>query len=331
MSATITAPRVWGLVDDRTGHRGQVLGVLMRLGLPYAIKRLEYNALVALPAVLTGASLMTVDLARSAPLTPPYPDLVVAAGRRTLPILRYLKQQSPSMRSVYLMHAEVNRDIDLMVVPEHDHPAPAPNILTTVAPLHAVTPEVLAAARSAWEPQFESLARPYVTLCLGGETKHGRYHASDWRELTQRAMALVGEGSLLISTSRRTPPEALHMIEPLLQVPHLLYRWDKDKDNPYLGMLACADAIVVTGDSLSMCAEVCVPGVPVFIFARPHVAPPKHREMHQRLYDRGLAHPLNNMAHMQWKPAAALDDVDAVARAIMRRFPELASPPASAA
>lgn len=313
----------WGLVDDRTGHTGQVLGVVAKLGRPYTLKRLEYNALARLPASLLGPTMRHVDRGHSAPMDPPFPPLVIAAGRRTLPVLRAIKQASPTTKTVYLMWPEVRRDLDLIVVPEHDLPMSAPNIITTVAPLHAVTKEALAAARDQWAPQLSHLPRPYVGLCLGGSTKQGSYSVAQWREVVERALALVGQGTLLVTTSRRTPKEAIAMCAPILDRPHLLYAWDTAKDNPYLGILALSDGIVVTGDSLSMCAEACATGAPVFIYASPNVTPPKHARLHQTLYDRGLAHPLNGMANLDWRPSAPLSDVTAVANAIRSRFPEL--------
>ncbi len=314
---------VWGLVDDRTGHTGQVFGVIAKLGVPYALKRLEYNALVHLPTALLGATFATLDRGESAPIAPPWPSLVIAAGRRTVPILRAIKRHSPMTRTVYLMWPEVARDIDLIAVPEHDAARQQANVITTLAPLHAVTSETLAAARLAWAPQFAHLPRPYIGLCIGGNTKQGRYNAAQWRDLIQRATKLAGDGSLLITTSRRTPPEAIDVIRPLLQTPHLLHRWDTDKDNPYLGILACADGIIVTGDSLSMCAEACASGKPVFIYATETVAPPKHRRLHQALYQRGMARPLDNLAALDWTPTAPLDDVGRVAAEIRSRFAEI--------
>jgi len=316
-------PNVWGLIDNRTGHTGQVLGVITHLGIPYTLKRLEYNRLALLPSWLLGRSLCAVDRAKSASLAGPYPDLLVAAGRRTLPVLRYIKHHAPSTRTIYLMRPETMEGIDLAVVPEHDGVAPAANTIASLAPLHAVTPATLAAARAAWEPQFAHLPRPFITLCMGGASKRGSYKAAHWHEVIRRAAQLAGHGSLLITTSRRTPAEAVRLIEPLLQLPHVLHRWHTDKDNPYLGMLACADAVVVMGDSLSMCAEACVTGVPVFIYASPEVAPPKHQLLHQTLYARGLAHPLNNAARLDWQPAAALDDVGQVVAEIKHRFADL--------
>ncbi len=313
---------IWGLVDNRTGHTGQVLGVIAKLGIPYVLKRLEYNALTVLPNRLLGARLWAVDVNRSAPIAAPWPRLVIAAGRRTLPVLRYIKKQSPSTVTVYLMWPGDYTDIDLIAAPAHDSAPERPNVMRTLAPLHAVTPETLSVAAEAWAPQFSHLPRPWVALVLGGSTKQGHYKPADWRELIRRAQDMAGTGSLLITTSRRTPPEAIALMEPLLSVPHLLHRWDTDKDNPYLGLLGAADGIIVTGDSLSMCTEACVADKPVYLFTRPEILPPKHRAMHAQLFERGMARPLNAEANLDWRPASPLDDAGQVANEIRKRFPQ---------
>lgn len=313
---------VWGLVDDRTGHTGQVLGVIARLKRPYLLKQLDYNALSRLPATLLGAGRASLGRQSRREIAAPWPSLVVAAGRRTIPALRYIKRQSPTTRTVYLMWPEMRDGIDLIAAPEHDRTPHDPRVITTLAPLHAVTPDALAAARAAWAPRFAHLPRPYVALSLGGATKTGSYSAHDWREIVKRSIKLAGRGSLLITTSRRTPAEAMAIAEPLLQLPHLFHRFDRDKDNPYLGLLALADAVVVTGDSLSMCAEACMSGKPVYIYSAEAVAPPKHRRMHEALFQRGMARPLDYAATLDWQPAAPLDDVGNVVREIQARFPE---------
>lgn len=315
---------VWGLVDDRTGHTGQVLGVIGELGLPYQLKRLEYNALGRLlPPGLQGASMLGIDRRRSAPLNPPWPKLVIAAGRRTVPVLRYIKKISPSTITVYLMWPGHAQGIDLIAAPEHDNPPAAANVIRTLAPLHAVTTETLASAQQAWMPQFAHLPRPWVTVCLGGDTKHGAYSANDWRTVIAAAQQLAGHGSLLVTTSRRTPKEAVTLAESLITGPHLLYRWDVDKDNPYMGMLGAADSIIVTGDSLSMCAEACVTGKPVYVFAPEKIIPAKHKKLHQALYARSMARPLAQAAMADWSPAMGLDEAGMVAREIRQRFPAL--------
>ena len=50
-------------------------------------------------------------------------------------------------------------------------------------------------------------------------------------------------------------------------MPAHVFRWRSGApDNPYWGYLALADAFVVTGDSISMLAEACATGKPVFVF-----------------------------------------------------------------
>lgn len=317
-------PSVWGLVDDRTGHAAQVLGVISKLGLPYQLKRLEYNTLGRLlPPGIQGSSLIGIDKARSAPITPPWPSLVVASGRRTVPSLRAIKKASPSTVTVYLMWPGSHEGIDLIAAPEHDNPPNAPNVIRTLAPLHAVTNETLVSAKQAWSPQFSHLPRPWVALCLGGNTKHGEYSANDWRTVIGAAQELAGHGSLLITTSRRTPADAVKLVETLVNGPHLLHRWDVDKDNPYLGMLGGADSIVVTGDSLSMCAEACVTGKPVYVFAPDNIIPAKHKKLHQALYSRQMAKPLSEAHSSPWVPTTGLDEAGMVAREIRNRFPHV--------
>ncbi|HQU02434.1 MAG TPA: ELM1/GtrOC1 family putative glycosyltransferase, partial [Acetobacteraceae bacterium] len=47
------------------------------------------------------------------------------------------------------------------------------------------------------------------------------------------------------------------------------YIWDMQGDNPYFGMLACADAIIATADSVSMVSEAVATAVPVYLLRLP--------------------------------------------------------------
>jgi hypothetical protein len=52
-----------------------------------------------------------------------------------------------------------------------------------------------------------------------------------------------------------------------IDVPHFLYRWaPDDPENPYFGILANADRIIATADSVSMMAEACATGRPVYLY-----------------------------------------------------------------
>jgi hypothetical protein len=81
-------------------------------------------------------------------------------------------------------------------------------------------------------------------------------------------MARETGGSLLISSSPRTPPDAADALLAAVQGPAYVYRWrptNKD-ESPYLAYLALADRFIVTADSASMLAEACSTGRPVELF-----------------------------------------------------------------
>ena len=68
---------------------------------------------------------------------------------------------------------------------------------------------------------------------------------------------------------------------------------NKDWQNPYFAVLQSADFIVATGDSISMCSEICCLGKPVYIFNPPEICSSKHLKFHQDLFDQGFARKLN--------------------------------------
>ena len=94
----------------------------------------------------------------------------------------------------------------------------------------------------------------------------------------------------MITTSRRTGTAAEEKIMSTLNAfPHYAYLWGTKDENPYLGFLACADNIVVTGDSVSMCSEATATGKTLRIFTGSDWLTPKHQRFVQSLYEGGFA------------------------------------------
>jgi mitochondrial fission protein ELM1 len=74
-------------------------------------------------------------------------------------------------------------------------------------------------------------------------------------------------GSVLATASRRTPRglrEALR--QRYVETPGLTWLGEADGPNPYAGLLAWADRIVCSPDSVNMVSEACATRVPVFVF-----------------------------------------------------------------
>jgi mitochondrial fission protein ELM1 len=292
------------------------LGVADKLGLPYAIKRMQYSQWAALPNWLFSHSVKRLENISAESIHPPWPELLIAAGRRTVPIARYIKKHALQTKWVQLMWPGVAaaRQCDMVVVPVHDEikTQNTPLVRTLGAP-HGLTQSLLEEEQQRWEKRFEALPRPFTAIMIGG----GDYTQEDMQQLLQQAMHLTSNGSLLMTTSRRTDPLLVEQIKQLCEnTPHYLYVWGSEQENPYKGFLAHADQFIVTGDSMSMCSEVCFVGKPVFIFAPDHAMKPKFTRLHNGLIEAGYAKILSDDITAWPLPEIPLDEAKMVAKHI---------------
>ncbi|UPY39179.1 mitochondrial fission ELM1 family protein [Sediminicoccus sp. KRV36] len=272
---------IWVLEDPRAGTAAQALGMAERLGQPFRRVPLRFGRLAGLPwpwPTLAG-------LADRTAFTPPWPSLVFSAGRRSAPVSRWLRARGA--RTVHAMRPGLGAaDFDLLVIGAHDHPAPAPNVMLIQGAAHRLTPEALAAARASF-PDFATLPHPIVTLLLGGPVRAEGMDPACAARIASTAAQLGG--SLLVTTSRRTGAAATQAVADTLQnIPHLLYPWGASGANPYAAMLAMADILVVTGDSISMLSEALMTTSPLLI-ADPGGLGARHQAVAQSLIAAGLA------------------------------------------
>ncbi len=264
-------PVIWLIDAYRAGERGQVRALADALGWPCEIKELSYRKSVVLPHVLARASLRGITKESAAVLRPPWPDLVITSGVRNEPVCRWIRAQSGG-RTRYV---HVGRPwaalhtFDLVITtPQYRVPARA-NVINNILPLHSVSAPRLAQARTEWEVTFAELPRPRFAVIVGGDsgpfTLGPKAAGRLGREASQLARA--HGGSLLVSTSARTSADAANTLQAAITAPHYFYRWDGGVTaNPYMGILAWADRLVVTADSIAMLAEACATGKPVSMF-----------------------------------------------------------------
>jgi mitochondrial fission protein ELM1 len=204
------------------------------------------------------------------PLLDAPPSLAIGCGRQAALATRRLRERGA--RAVQILDPRLSPALwDLVVAPEHDALA-GDNVVTLVGSLHPVDDLWLAQARSDYSILGE-LPLPRTALLLGGPSDHSAYDTAALSNDLQRLAARIREdgGSLLATTSRRTPPDwAQAMRSQCGDIPGL--RWfapstssGDDSDNPYPGLLAWADRIVCTGDSVNMLSEACATRAPVFV------------------------------------------------------------------
>lgn len=297
-------PSLWVLTDDVVGHANQSIGVAEALGVPFDTRNLRYRPLAVLPGALGPRSLVGLDAVSRNSLMPPWPELVIATGRRLGAVARWLKRRArvdgQRTRLVQIMDPVQGRDeFDLIAVPRHDASTHRANLIETTGAPSRVTRARLAVEGERWRERLAGLPAPRIALLVGGATRRRGFSPALAAELGRLASDLargVG-GSLMITTSRRTGEAAADALTGAVTVPCYVHRWsaagaEADVGNPYFGFLGLCDAAIVTGESVSMCSEACATGKPVYIYAPPAIIKPAFARLHEELYRLGMARPL---------------------------------------
>jgi uncharacterized protein len=267
-------PLVWLLLSDKTGDNAQLMTVAEALPWSCQIRRIAVREHYKLGKPKIAGTLHHIDQTQSDPLQPPWPDLVITIGRRLSMVALWVKAQSGGRTKIALLGPPkgMTRHFDLTVVSEQYRQRHRETMLRITYPLQRVDQAAIQAEAELWRGEFAQLPRPLIAVMIGGLTKAVRFDAPTAVRLTDdlAEFARREHGTLVITTSRRTPSEVLRILETRLPRGTILYRWSSDgRRNPYRALLGLADRFVVTSDSLSMLMEVARLGRPLAIYRLP--------------------------------------------------------------
>ncbi len=278
----------WVISDGAAGNERQALALAAALGVPARMLTLPLRPPWAwlAPGRLPGGRLALAPRERTG-FEPPWPDLALGCGRGAALLTRMLRTLSGgACYTVQILDPRIDpRHWDAVVVPSHDR-VRGPNVLTTLGALNPIDDAWLASGREAF-PDFGALRRPRIAVLIGGPRRRGVIFDSALAiRLIDMVRGIAGGGSVLATTSRRTPPAfAARVRDALALFPGTF--WTSGGTNPYPGILGWADRIVVTADSVNMLSEACATGVPVHVVAAAPL-PPALVHFHAALRERGL-------------------------------------------
>jgi mitochondrial fission protein ELM1 len=282
---TLAGRRGWIISDGVAGHLAITRGIAETLGLNAAVRQIEPRFPWRQLAPNGPADPRALRLL----LTEPLPEIAIGAGRQTVPVMRALKR-----RGVFTVICQSPRafgeSADVIWAPVHDRLS-GPNVVATLTPPHRFSPARLDALRGDVPAAIAALPRPRLTCLIGGPGAGYKYDAAVIADLASAlASVSASAGSLMITPSRRTPPELLRAIDEATRAsPRIL--WNGDGENPYPHFLALADAFIVSADSVNMIGEACATGRPVHIFEAPG-GRAKFKRFHQALQEYGATRPL---------------------------------------
>ena len=263
-------PTVWVVTEGLKGTENQCLGIAEALGVVPVVKQVKlrqpWKALS--PYLGLECALTFKDPLLASGET--WPDILIASGRKSIAASRYIKKRSKGKTfTVQVQDPRIDpRQFDMVAVPEHD-PTRGPNVVVTVATPNRITSQQLVAAHQEFNPVFSNFSYPCIAVLIGGSTKRHEFTQEEAKALADQLSPLK---NLMVTTSRRTGEENTKLLKSAL-AKNGNYFWDGVSSNPYMGMLAYADFILVTADSTSMISEAATTGRRVYVLPMKGLTP----------------------------------------------------------
>jgi uncharacterized protein len=261
-------PRIWVIACDRPGDEAQIYALAEELGMPFETRKLLFNRRFWRSSDYRRTSADTVQSAlREKTLAPPWPDLLLLVGKRSVPVGRWIKEQNGGKtRLVLIGHPRVPASVFDLVFTTPQYPIPS-DPAVRVHPLSMSRyrkPPVVTKQERAW---LDPLPRPHLLMMLGGSTRY-------WK-LAPRRIAEVAEtlasraeragGSLIVVRSPRTSEEVIEEVDRSLKGSTVRWRMVRRDFPRFSVLLGDADQLFPTADSVSMISESAITGKPVGI------------------------------------------------------------------
>jgi uncharacterized protein len=273
MQENTKKPVVWILLGHHGGDNAQIRDLARLIALPYVENQLCFNMLTGVPNVFLGPTLFCVKNS-SFPLEPPWPDLLISAGKRSVPAARWVKKQSGGRTK--LIH--VGRPwgpldwFDLIVTtPQYCLPSRS-NVIHNTLTTTWLDQQRLREEAEKCSERLKALPRPWIALLAGGTSRPFTFNAWTAKALGREMSSFAREhgGSLLVTASRRCFPPSFLALAGAIDCPSYVHNpHDRGQENPYLAYLSLADMFVVTCDSVSMISEACLMQKPVYVYDLP--------------------------------------------------------------
>lgn len=235
---------IWYFSDGKPGHDNQTRGLIQALQ--------THRALTICPVPLPKRWRWRL------PNDLPAPTLLMGAGHATHLALLRAKQHWGGKTIVLMQPSLPKRWFDLCIIPAHDQPRPAANVLITQGVLNTVIPSPY--------PRNER-----GLILLGGISPHFTWDTAAVCQQITAILAAPPHWQWDLTTSRRTPREVLPQLP---QHPRLHLHPYPQADSAWVAArLQQCHSVWVSPDSVSMVYEAVTAGAAVGLLALPGQRP----------------------------------------------------------
>lgn len=335
-------PSIWAVSDGRAGILNQVKALVAALAEPERAAKLAHiksEAHRSEPLILQPqgpqlllrpdiwpAALKALPKQQRKLLAPPWPDLWIAAGRRSIPYSIMMRELSEE-RTLVVQTQDPKVDLDpfdLVIPPLHDN-LQGPNVLPILGSPTWFSKERIEEARR----QFGTLADQdgqKVLVSLGGNSKTHAFTEENAAAIEQALRDLTGQGRRLwVTVTRRTPEPARLLFRKLASEVSAVF-WESeeaDGPNPYVAFLSLCDVALVTCDSANLIADPAFFGKPIHLL-KLDGGSERFDRLYQGYIDRGALRwflgDLNQWSYPSIREAARA--ADEIVRMLLERHPK---------
>lgn len=267
-----------------------------------------------------------------------WPDIIITCGRRSSAISIAIgrKSNGKSYR-VHVQNPQIPTSyFDLIVSMQHDA-LRGPNVIETNTALHKLNRQTLeqegAHWRSIWHSKnllpskaiHQDEQPPILGVSLGGKNKKFGFDETSLSNLIDclENARKTHSATILLTPSSRTEPFVKTALNSHFKSDDKVWIWDQEGENPYFGILANADHLLITADSVSMISEGLFTGAPVHIFPLKGTGR-RHKIFLENLKSDNLIHHTDKMIDFSVKGSKEpIDETAKVAQIILQNIKDL--------
>ena len=266
-----------------------------------------------------------------------YSEFVISCGASLIPVNIFMSKENNAKNIVVMRpSAPVGlRKFDLAIIPRHDNPGRAKNVVVTNLAPNLMDEEKMKRDAASLKENMQSDPKDAVAFFVGGDNPEfsltGDIVNSAIEGLTEFCDTRPG-ASILATTSRRTSPEIESIMKNRLKnnskCKFLVIANEKNYAFAVGGMLALSRIAVVSEESISMVSEAITAGKKVIVFrlSKKDGGTTKHERALKSLADEGYAtiteaSSLSSALEKAWddtSPSKPVKDMDRIYEALRR-------------
>lgn len=332
-------PSVWCVADGRAGILNQTKALAAALAEPERAAKLAHlrsdgqskdvilqpqGFQLMLRPDLWPMPLSALPAEQRKLLSPPWPDVWIAAGRRSIPFSLMMRKLSGGKTLVVqTQDPKVSlTSFDLVIPPEHDA-VTGPNVLPILGAPVWFSAERVAGARQQFG-KLQDAQGQKILVSLGGDSKTHKFTEARAAAIEADLRRLATGRRFWITVSRRTPEPIRNRFRKLATELNAVF-WEnepRDGPNPYVAFLSLCDAVLVTEDSANMLADPAFFGKPIHIL-KLEGSSPRFDRLHQGFIAQGAARwfagEIQTWSYQPVREAARA--ADEIVRLLLQRHP----------